>query len=535
MRFGALCAWTVVAAITGSTSVLISMPPVNAESSEPTMRDMGRLGSHIAGHYWTLGSSHYVWYNHGSGCFDPGTFDTSLSGYTGIEVPLAAGNNTATQVASASAAAIDGVGSFTSVANGTNVEVTGTSIAAAGSVPYASATNYGLVGTQYSRLSAIGGATSFGQTVMAGAVLTGSVIPTGSIIITGFRVSIGSVHNSQLTVGIYQGGVSDSDSDGATLVGIVGSTTGSATTEEHFVPAESPFSVDPANGRIWAFWSSDASDTQCIYAYDAGNPDQLEALSNIDWITATNIIHNSSTPSVSDSSSWPLTMSATSGGSVATPPIALSYIEAANFQNDMFVVGRFGTRAAASDLTGISSATLLVGNSFNAPPSLGMSVYDASIAYNVHDAASHYRLSLAVGGTANNDFSGATWYDIGIASGTSTGWVDVLAEGTGAIDIPASTRVFITTHHTSGVSSFLFDPLAPDIYGPASNPAAYYNGETSETEVDDGTLGGTATTNVTFDETVAQSGTITPDGTVYNNGNNAGIRMRYAIRGFSVS
>ena len=95
-------------------------------------------------------------------------------------------------------------------------------------------------------------------------------------------------------------------------------------------------------------------------------------------------------------------------------------------------------------------------------------------------------------------------------------------------------------HHTdqtpNPTSSLAFDPgPAPDVYDPPDNPAGYYLGNTTESEVDDGSLGGTATTNVSFDEADAQSGMITPNGDIYNNSNNVGARAVVEVLGFAVT
>jgi len=161
-----------------------------------------------------------------------------------------------------------------------------------------------------------------------------------------------------------------------------------------------------------------------------------------------------------------------------------------------------------------------------------MTVRDAAVAYAAHTAGNDYRLSLAVGGAAANDFSGATFSDIGRATGTATGWVTVTPTA-GSIALPASSRTWIMIHHTAGASLLGFDPgAAPDVHDPATNPAAYYGGNTTESEVDDGFLGGTPTTTATFDPAVALSGVIVPDGTNYNNSNNVGVRLTYEVLGF---
>lgn len=516
-------------------TVTVSMPPVNAESGEETMRDMGRLGSHIVGHYWLLGGTHYVWYRHNGVGFDPGDFDASLAALDGIEVTLAAGNRTAVQVATATASAIDGEGTYAAESDGDEVTITGTDEAAAGPRSWDDAGDFGLRGMQTWNLA---GLNSYPNSATSGALLDPASLPADPIILTGFRVTAGAVHTAQMSVAIYQGGVSDTNFAGATLVGVIGATSGSATSTNLYTPATAPFLLDPGAGRVWVFWSHDAGGFQAPYPLTSDpNPIHTAAIDTCDYVITggAGTFEASGIPLSSDPTDWPPTAPAVTNTTVGVTSIAISFVSAADFQCDMRVVGRIGTRAAAGALTGTSQATLLVGNSFTTPANIGMFVLDASVNYFWHESTDHYRLSLAVGGAANNNFSGANFTDIGVATGTATGWVDV-APGVGTIAIPATSRIFITIHHTTGVpdsSVLAFDAGAPNAYGPADNPAAYYNGNTTESEADNGFLGGTPST-ITFDETVPQSGVVVIDGTNYNNNNNVGVRMRYAVEGFSV-
>lgn len=513
-------------------TVTVSMPPINAESSEETMRDMGRLGSHIVGHYWTLGSNRYVWYTHNGIGFDPGIHDDSLAGRTGIQVDLDPGNRTAAQVATSTAAAIETEGTYGATAVSSDVEITGTDTAAAGPRAWDPAAN-GLRGMQWSTLP---GLNSFPNANTSGSLLTN--LPNEPIIISGFRIAAGAAHTSQMTVAIYQGGASDTDFQGAALVGVVGVTSGSATSANLFAPTPTPFALDPSAGRVWVFWMH-APGFEAVYPLTSDpNPIHTAAIATSDWVvTGGQCTYEASSIALSsDPEDWPSTLPAVTGSTVGVPSIAISYTTVAGFQCNMRVVGRIGTRAAANTFAGTSQATLLVGNSFTTPANLGMTIQMASVNYAVHEPGSHYRLSLAIGGAANDNFSGASFTDIGLAGGSATGWVDVTPTA-GSIPLPPSSRAFLTIHHTEGVppSALAFDGGAPDQYGPDNNPAAYYNGNTSESEVDDGSLGQPATTNVTFDENVAQSGVIVPDGFNYTNDNNVGVRGFWEVLGFLVA
>lgn len=525
-------------------SVVVTMPPVNAESSEETMRDMGRLGSHIIGHYFTLGSTHYVWFTHNGFGFDPGADDFDpdgiLDGLTGIQVSLIAGNRTGAQVATRVAAAINLEGTFSAVAVDEDVNINGTDTAAAGTRDWddAAASGFGIFGMQTWDLA---GLNNFPNGATSAVLLDVTDLPSEELIITGFRTTVGDTHSTQMTAAIYQGGVSDTDFNGAVLLGAIGATTGTATLQNVYVPCPEPFVVDPSAGRLWVFWSHGAGGYTAPYVLTSeANPIHVAARDTSNWIIAGDNSATRETVSIgliSNPASWPASVGAVSGDTVGMPPISISYVTAAGYQNNMAVVGRVGTRAAAGTFINSSTATLIVGNSFNLSSSLGMTLFDADVNYAVHSEGSHYRVSSALGGDAINDFSGATFTDVGIADSPGIGWSNVVPTP-GTVELPPNERLFLVIHHTSGgspLTALAFDALEPDAYGPPSNPAAYYNGNTTESEYDDGFLGLPVTTNVSFDENVAQSGIIVPDGALFGNNNNVGVRARYIILGFAVS
>ncbi len=526
-------------------AITVSLPPMSAESSEPVMRDMGRSGAHIIGHHWLLGTTHYVYYTLDGAGFDPGgtdangeSYSTALAGLTGIEVPLGPGNHDSPAVAAATAPELTAAG-FPSTAVGGAVEITGATSASPGAIDFDSAGPVGLLGMQNAFRA---GTSSFTGSSLRGSQLDPADLPAAPFIVTGGRISVGNVHVVQATMAVYQGGVGG-DFETATLLGVIGTTSGSDTVTQLYVSSPEPFVVDPANGPVWLMimdsgggWEAPA-DSVGTAAGTSSN--YLVTGGDGIWTVSGGV-------SSSDPADFPATLGATGTSFAFFPSIAISFVTQDDFQNDMQVVGRIGTREQdASLFTGVSNLTLVVGNSFDTPTTLGMSVQTGGVNYSAHVLGSDYRLSLAVGGAAVNDFSGSAWYDIGAAGdGTAdTGWVDV--EPPGLVSIPPSSRVWICIHHTEtpggGADTELaFDAGPPNIYGPDTNPAAYYNGNTSESEYDDGSLGGVPpSTNIEFDEAVPQvpidGQTVTPNGFLYNNDNNVGVRMRYTILGFAVA
>jgi hypothetical protein len=518
-------------------TVTVTLSPASVEFGEEPMRDMGRLGPHLAGHYWLLGTGHYVWEDQGPGSFDPGAFDASLAGRAGIEVTLTASNRTAAQRATAVASAIDATPGLAAVADGASVTITGAGTASAGTRTWddsLAGEGHGVLGMLH---AGIVGINSFPAAQTSASLLDPTALPADPFIVTGFRVAVSDVHAAQLTVAVYQGGAADNDPEGAVLLGVAGVTTGSVTAANIYAGSLEPFEVDPGAGRVWVVWSHDVGAFEAAYPFDLLNPTQLAAITTSQWVITggQGIYEMSGVPLSSDPEDWPAALTAVTGDTIAVPSIMLSWVSVAGFQCDQVATGRLGTRAAAADYTGTSGATLLVGNSHTSPAVLGMTVREAAVAYAAHASGNDYRLSLATGGAAANDFSGGTWADIGRAVGTATGWVTV-TPAAGTVTLAASSRVWITIHHTTGASLLAFDPAAaPDIHSPAHDPAAYYGGGVTESEVDDGFLGGTPTTNASFDPAVALAGVITPDGTIYNNSNNVGVSAIWEVLGWLVA
>jgi len=508
----------------------IDFGPINEEFSEEIARDLGRMGSQIVGHHFILDSTYYVWYRHGSAGFDPGTsgYAAELSGLTGIQVTLPAGNVTAAAVATATASAIDGVGSYTAVATGGSITVQELTTVAAGGTSYSASGAAGVFGNLDNRMI---GLNSFSGATLRASQFDLTRLPATPFIITGLRLGIGDTHAGQCAIAIYQGGPADGDYNTATLLGTIGSTTGSGTDEEQFIVCTDGVLVDPSAGRLWVAWAHQAGAFEMSFTWGS----QPQA-SDVDYLLTGGQGSHVMTAgtSFSDVASFPGTLGSVAASELGIPSFMFSYVST-TFHSDMTPVGRIGTREQDGSLfLGASSAPLLVGNSFTTPNLLGMEVLSASVNYDTHVSGSDYRLEIATGGTADNNFNGAVWQDIGQTTGTSLGWVDVDAPS--GVSIAPSSRVFITIEFDGGASALAFDDdTAPGAYGDQNiNPAAYYNGGSTESEVDDGSLGGTATTTVDFDPSTALVGTQTFDGTIYNNGNHVGVRMLYHIPGFVI-
>lgn len=84
----------------------------------------GRAVSTYWGAYAPLGAADYLWWGH-EGSTDPGAWVAALSGLTGHEVTLTAGNRTAEQVATATAAVVAGITGWSATQAGGDLTITG--------------------------------------------------------------------------------------------------------------------------------------------------------------------------------------------------------------------------------------------------------------------------------------------------------------------------------------------------------------------------------------------------------------------------
>lgn len=528
--------------VLGATTglVTLTLPSMSVELSEESMRDMGRLGSHIAGHYVRIGTMHYLWWNHDGLGWDPGAASLEgrsggpLEGLTGIEVTLASGNRTAAQVATATATAIDGTAGLSATADDDQVSVTGAATATAGARTFATASGQGLLGMRQTGTLTY---SPFNSDTIRAARLDPSALPAGPFVVSGFRVRVEGAHSVQLAAAIYQGGTASSF-EGATLVGSLGVTSGSATSALLYTAA-TPLTVDPSAGQLWVAWMHDSGSGFTSSYADITSADGLDSQYIATGANGTYLV--TSGVASSDPADLPASLGVPTGGSVVFPSIALAIVPGATGQCDMRVSGRLGTRADSNDLNqqpafGPSEATLFVGNSYTSPDVLGMTLDWLEVAYGDHDAGSHYRGSFGTGGTAANNHYGSTDYDVGQFSAAGTGWVR--QEPPSPIAIPAATRCWMKLRFDGSGSSLLYqdDLQAPDGFNDSGrDPAAYFNGFTTESEFDDGTLSGTASTNISFDPAIALTGLVQPNGTNYNFDNGVGVRGQWSVPGFAVS
>lgn len=525
----------------------IRLPPVNAEFSEEAMRDMGRIGSHNVGHYYVISGTHAVYTYHDGIGINPQAFDAALAGVTMIRVDLPAGNVDGDTVASLHAAAIEAELGDGTTSSGDEVNIPSATSIAGGGRSWATAgraagtTSSGILGMR--RLEALAGFTFDVGSARAAQVDT-SRWGGRRKIVTGFRWAHGPDARTSQAIGVLFQGGTPGNFEGATRLGVVAQTSGSAVNVWGYYGTTQGVLVDPANGVLWFAWSHPPGTTVEFSVPGSSNADTSDYV--VTGGNCTHLLAGDPAPVWSSEADVPAVLPAVGSAETGVPAIALSYVDA-EFQCDMRPVGRIGTRFGAGDSSltfgSTSGDPLFVGNSFRAPDNLGMVASfrePPEVNYATHNLGSDYAVFLGIGGLADDDWSRAEFFRCGQTSGDATGWVPV-AEAFDDIPIPANSRVWVNLKFDGvGGSELSFDAGTPTPdYGPPDEPAAYYLGNTTECEVDDGTLGGpgTETTNIDFDPADPSPATdpaseYTANGTIHRNNNNVGDRAYFAIAGF---
>ncbi len=548
-------------------TVEFTLPPANYAADESTSRNMGRIGGHLALHHVLLGTSHYVWWRQGPASPDPGAdlgsgsaLVPALAGRTGIMVPLPALPQTDAENATATAAAINAVDGLTASSVGAVVEVTGfgMSSVAPGAVSFAARGREGIIGTPDTRAF-----TRFSTPAssMRGHLLDASRWGNVPIVMTGAALGIGATHAQPVVVSVYQGGISDTDFNGATRLGALVITAGDGVTGGPVYIPNSGVYVDPSLGRVWLMtmhapgselsytWSGQPSATGHDYIVTAGNAVFVEAAG----------------VASSDPADLPATLGATNPAlnNIGFLAIQIAFVDAALFQCSVAPGFDFGTQAgratgvrdASFTFTSSTTVGFLTGNPYTVPATMrGLELYQLHVNYAAHALGVDLGAHLGIGGAAVNDWSGATVYHVGPATGATgieTGWVSTAVAPAG-IPLTEGSRVWPLIESPEDVGTAnAFDTGAPNEfeaehwglaswYGGAANESGY------EPDSSPSTGPGEGSTNLSFDaslygvqdehDATTNPGpwVVVPNGALVSDGNNAGIYGTAITRGFAV-
>ncbi len=526
-----------------SETLAITFPPISYTVAEGAHRQ-GIAGSTALGSYVAIPGRGLVpdvaifcSHDDGGGRFvgiNPVEWDAALAGYEAWEVQLSSGNRTAAQAATAIAAVLNGTGYYSSVAAvGSTVTIIGTIDAASAFVGGTyDAAGGGAITDIVPRIGGVRGHThetqnaSFTATTAASR-LRASDLPSGRFRIYGFRVRWGTSHTGQMQVAVYQGG-SGFDYSGAVLRGRLGVTVGSATSAwvDVLCDPDDVIEIDPANGSVWVCWMGDGATAPIAFFSSTGAG--IGAVSHFEHNTSdsNNAIWTlSGSPPTGSGGTFPSTLPARGAASAFKPAIQL-LMQEAPYRGDWLWKCRLGklssdALANTSAMTGVFSS-----NSFTSPNVLGMTWDRVFVNYAAHDSGEQFRLELWEGGSAVNNIATATkTWDAGQTSGTATGWVSIVDAGSHALT--ANTRTWLSVKALSGTSSLAFGGGGVG-YTAATSPAAFYGGNTTESEylsVDAG---------FSHDPSVATVTPFAPIGSNINNNNSVGMYAIVKVAGFGM-
>lgn len=543
-RFG-LGAWTRAA----SSEVLeLTFPPASFTVQEGVCRQ-GMAGSTLLGCYIAIpgtGATQdtYVYFTHDVGGsrfvgIDPGDSDSSLDGYTGVEVQLVSGSRTSSQVASAVHGELDALGIYDEVTldSDTVTIVGGIDAAAAFTGGSYDSRGGGTIDDEYPRGGKVIGFTNYTQNATF-AIDTARAqkfrptdIPSSSFRVVGYRVKWGTSHTGQIQAALYQGGVGY-NYHSASLLANMGRTSGSAVSapvDVLFEP-DNYVEVDPTAGDLWICWMGDGA-TSPIASFSSTGAG-VGAASDFDHNTADSnnaIWVLSGTPPSGSTGTFPAALPAR-GAAFAFKTAFQLIIQEPPYYGDLTWKTRFGLMMSSS-LAGTSTmAGVFTSTAFTVPNVLGLKADRVYVNYAAHDVGEQFRLEWWEGGASATNISGSTLvWDAGQTTGSATSWVGVVNTGSNALTPNA--RLWMSVKALSGDSSIRFGGAGIG-YESANDPAAFYGnagttGAASESEfvAPDG--------NFSHDPSVQSGNPFNPSGTNVNNGNSVGVYGIAKVTGFS--
>lgn len=538
LRFGGIAAWC------GSDDEImqVSFPGASFVNDEEQARQ-GQSGSTFLGCWFTIPGrsqtpTRYVWYSHSDGVrqvgVDPGRSEDTLTDLTGVQVQLSSGYNSPTLVASATAAALTDTGLY----DGVNY-IDG-DLFITGSINVASASTGGSYderggGTIDDQRPAGGGilgwtnetaTNSFGIDTARGSQIKNEELPSGPFRVLGYRIFWGSSHTGQIQAALYQGGPFNGNYSGSVLLGRLGATTGSATSQwvSHLLAPDEHLMVNPASGNLWIMWMGDgnaspvASEGSVSSGRAAGSHFyHVPGSNNAIWVFATS-------PPSGSNGVWPSVAPATGSAFAFKTAIQLIYQEPP-YYGDFVWKTRVGL-CQTSSLAGTSTMNgVFTANSFTVPPVTGSEPDYTAVYYQTHSADEQFRLEWWEGGSADNNISGSFRVISLQTTGTATGWN--LVHITGSHTLTPNERLWLSVKASTGGSSIGFGGAGSG-YETAFSPALYYRGASTESEY--------VATDEAFshDPAVITPSPFFPSGTNINNGNSVGVYGIIRVPGFRI-
>ncbi len=429
-RAWASTAWTPAAQTPGSwdaptdegVTTTLTLPPASAmESSDYRAAQDGVAVSTYAGAYLKLGETDYVWWSHGGQGVDPGLWVAELSGLTGHEVELVAGNRTGAQVGTATEAV---------VVSGWSFNATDDALAVTGPVAVTTGEAFSDRGTAgawgvHTRV------VDFGAGGLADAFVNHIVAPPGGGRVVALDVYLaGSVNVSDRPrFAIYRGGGTPPNAVGATLVHDFGqiptALIGTNRWVRLHVPPDVMVEIEDEED-LYVAGKSGANVTQLGFE-DVGTVLRGD-------FSALNLAVTDGAMSEDATVAWPATWAGDTTAAFGAVFGARIVYEQAPYRGDASLERLFGVHV--SDPTTFLSAVdidSLVGSLSALPTLLGMEIDYLEIAVGTHPSGEQFRAGITLGGDnsapTTPDPDGAVFvWDAGQTTGTTANaWVRLTA------------------------------------------------------------------------------------------------------------
>lgn len=516
---------------------------LNADAGETATLE-GTGGSTGSGCWFTVGTEYfYLTHDDGSGTFtgpDPGIDETALSGFTGISVPLAAGNRTDVQVATSIETAA-GASAFSVVRTGANLTFTGDFVAN-------DATTGGTWINRGSSSGAIGCTTltpqgNFGLTTFRLHQIDPSRLSsTGPRRIVGLKLWFSGGVANPYRLGLYSGGAADLDPDGAVLLSevVITGNGGTFNWSNVYFPESQIARVDTSTDRLFVAIQGDPAGS----AIAAENiVTEASAQASHFFRSGSNqvlMIYNSPTGS-GTSMPDPIVGSPASFNSFV---VGIQLIEQeAPFYGDAAWRTFFGPTPGRNDsFASVSNMVdVWVRWAFHAPNVDSLRMYDVAVNLAAHgavDGTQEIRLqsweTIELNGLF--DIDGETIHnDWGVTSGTATGWNVISVAG--GVPMTASVQYGLSIHSDGGdgvpgdttlaFRGGLLPTQDTDPAGWGGDGVTATRMAITETEIDD-----PADTGVPHDENTPTPSPIVTSTIQQNPGNTGGVYAFVGHNGF---
>lgn len=401
----------------------------------------GHYGSTRSGLFWQIpaiggGSNRYVYWTHndGSGRYvgvDPGEWVSGLSGYTGIEVQLAAGNRTAAQVTTATCSALAAV--YATVTCGATTilvddEIDADAVVIDGMYDSSIATR---------QLGARRGTPQFTGNPLNGVVGSHVSAPSGTSIVYGVGIYL-TAHSQQVRLGVYTGGGTNMGS--ATVLQGEGVTTGSATGWQWvmFEPDE-VFSLTSGQDT-WILAKSNSAVTDPGYTLTSTTAGFDFTVQNM--LVFSDLTGDPSVTFAADPGGGSDLNGTSTTNSPVFPFVALLYRPSTASSDTLRM--RVGVHTddvlaavTESDLLSPDASGANVMTYIDAPALLGMQLDNIRIAVGATHSQ-QFRLGVASGGAYENINGATVIWDAGQTSGSSTNAWNTISAPTGGSSVSVS-------------------------------------------------------------------------------------------------